>query len=319
MISIVMPLYNKADTVGRAINSVLAQTVSDWELIVIDDGSTDLSNAVVQQFDDPRIRLVEQSNAGVSAARNQGVAVALANVVALIDADDYWSPAHLANLGELITRFPDASLFATAYFMVGSAGQLRKVQVTQAGTDDDIHLMGDYFSCALQDAPPAHSSSVAVNRDVLARIGGFPVGVNSGEDLITWARLACVGKVAYSRRATGYYVVPFVSENRQEVIRRPPERDYVGDELTRLSQDTPQLGRSIRRYCANWFRIRAILFLELGERFNSLVELGKAIRASGVYWRDLAHISLLLLPAYVRGAVLSKWRQRHRNQSDGIQ
>jgi glycosyltransferase involved in cell wall biosynthesis len=313
-----MPLYEKADTVARAIESVLAQTDVEWELIVVDDGSSDGGGAIVQGYDDPRIRLVRQANAGVSAARNRGISTAVADIAALIDADDYWSPTHLANLNELIARFPHASLFATAYFMVGNAGQLRKVQVTQTDCCDDLLLLEDYFACASQGAPPAHSSSVAVNKQALAKVGGFPIGVKAGEDLITWARLACIGDVGYSRRATGFFVVPSVAEHRKEIIRRPPDHDYVGNALSGLGRTTPKFRKSLRRYCGEWFRIRAILFLELGERVNSITELGKAIRASGVRRRDFWNLGMLCLPTFVNSAVLSTWRQRGRMKRDVV-
>ncbi len=92
LISVVIPLYNKEPYIKRAIDSILAQKIQDYEIIVIDDGSTDKSAEVVKSFPDPRIRLIQQENAGVSAARNRGIEEAKAELIAFLDADDEWTP-----------------------------------------------------------------------------------------------------------------------------------------------------------------------------------------------------------------------------------
>lgn len=320
MISIAIPLYNKANTIERTVASVLAQTVSDWELIVIDDGSSDNGPALVKRFDDSRIRLVTQANAGVSAARNHGVELASSTVVAFVDADDYWDSEHLANLGQLVSQFPDASIFASAYFMVDEEGQVRKTRLHDEQKDSEAMKMSNYFADALAGDPPICSSAVAVNKLAFSQVGGFPLGIKAGEDLITWARLACVGDVAYSRHATAYVVTPPVSVNRnRSVIRRPQKPDYVGNELAGLSLQYNQYGASLRLYRGNWHRMRAVLFMELDERVDCLVELGKAIRISGLRLRDVANFGLLLFPAGVRAKLLSCWRQRHVVRADAFQ
>jgi len=96
-VDIVIPLYNKAACVGRAIRSILNQTMTDWSLIVVDDGSTDNGPDVVRTFNDPRIRLIQQQNAGPGAARNRGIAEATSEYIAFLDADDEWLPFHLEN------------------------------------------------------------------------------------------------------------------------------------------------------------------------------------------------------------------------------
>ena len=98
-ISIIMPLYNKAAQVLDTVASVAAQTVSDWELVIVDDGSTDDGPALVRALGDARIRMVSQTNAGVSAARNRGVELARADLVTFLDADDLWFPEFLATVG----------------------------------------------------------------------------------------------------------------------------------------------------------------------------------------------------------------------------
>jgi hypothetical protein len=135
--------------------------------------------------------------------------------------------------------------------------------------------------------------------------------------LITWARLACVGKVAYSNNATAYFVLPPISVARnRDVIRRPPKTDYVGNELSKLTLQYSQIAPSLKLYIGNWHRIRAILFMELGERRDCLSELVKAIRCSGVRKRDIANLGLLILPTDWQANLLSRWRQRKMPRAD---
>ena len=115
MISVIIPLYNKVNTVERAVRSVLDQTVSEFELIVVNNGSTDGSEDVVKRIDDPRIILISQPNQGVSMARNKGVAIAKGDYVAFLDADDEWRPTFLETVLRMREKYPDCAVFATAY------------------------------------------------------------------------------------------------------------------------------------------------------------------------------------------------------------
>ncbi len=115
-VDIVIPLYNKAACVGRAIRSIRAQTETDWRLIVVDDGSTDDGPDVVRGFDDRRIEMIRQENAGPGAARNAGIAKATAKYIAFLDADDEWYPWYLKNALQAIERHEDVSVVGTMYY-----------------------------------------------------------------------------------------------------------------------------------------------------------------------------------------------------------
>jgi glycosyltransferase involved in cell wall biosynthesis len=112
--SVVVPLYNKAAYVRQALGSLLAQTFTDFEVVVIDDGSTDGSGGAVESLGDPRIRLFPQSNAGVSSARNRGIREARGEWVAFLDADDWLHPDYLERLTQVIDAHPDVSFVACA-------------------------------------------------------------------------------------------------------------------------------------------------------------------------------------------------------------
>lgn len=312
MISVVVPLFNKGETVGATLASVQSQSETAWELVVVDDGSRDDGPAVVTALaeSDDRIRLVRQPNAGVSAARNTGAKEARGDVVAFLDADDTWSPEHLANLLALRRRFPQAVAWAAAYKVVDDLGRERAVRMRPAD-GDDAYLITDYFDDAVSFELPVHSSAVMVDRAVLWRIGGFPVGVKSGEDILTWSRLSCEGAIAFSRRVTAMYFAPSVrAEARPAVVRRPAAVDMVRQGLQTLRAAHPARARSVDRFLGLWLRIRATSFLELREPRASLIELVRAVTVSGLRGRDIASVLMLCLPAFLRERLLAWVRSR---------
>ncbi len=313
MISVVIPLYNKGEFIARAVNSVLAQSMPDWELIVVDDGSTDNGLAVVEGYRDARVRLVRQANAGVSAARNQGVHQARSDYVAFLDADDYWAPDHLANLAQAIEQLPDCVAWATAYFVVPESGATRAI-VLPAEQVGRTQVMPDYFAQIRSHEHPVHSSAVMVRREVMLRLGGFPLGVSAGEDIIMWSRLVCAGPLGYVGKASAYYVAPPVSlAVRAGFLRQPQTPDPVAAVLRDLMRTSPLAG-SIQLFLSDWHRIRAMLFLERNERLSAWQELWAAVREGGWRLRDGVSMILLLLPSGLRQRVLAWIRQARQGR-----
>jgi glycosyltransferase involved in cell wall biosynthesis len=195
-VSVVIPLYNKVRHIRRAIDSVLAQMFQDFELIVVDDGSTDGGGDIVRRLTDPRIRLMVQNNSGVSAARNRGIQEARCDLVAFLDADDEWLPCFLETVMVLRARHPEAGMYATAYRYSRGDTTWRPAFV-DCPTTPEGGLLDDYFRAALETAP-VWSSAVMIPKQVLAEVGAFPIGVRRGEDLQTWATIALRHRVAWS-------------------------------------------------------------------------------------------------------------------------
>src|SRR5690554_4270366 len=113
--SIIIPLYNKEKYIENTLKSVLNQSFSDFEVIVINDGSTDQSVAMVEKIKDPRIHIVHQENQGVSVARNRGIALATTPHITFLDADDFWYPHYLETFYELLEKHPQHSVFSAAF------------------------------------------------------------------------------------------------------------------------------------------------------------------------------------------------------------
>lgn len=122
MFSVVIPLYNKKHTIRECIASVLSQSYQDFELLVIDDGSTDNSFQVLSEYSDNRIRIVQQSNGGVSSARNLGLKLAKSKYVALLDADDLWMPDYLEKMNSFIEAYPFCALYGSRQYVVDGKG-----------------------------------------------------------------------------------------------------------------------------------------------------------------------------------------------------
>ena len=124
VVSIVMPAYNAERWIANAIDSVLGQTYSDWELLVVDDGSSDDTEAVVRGYDDPRISLISQANRGPYHSRNTGLKQARGKYIALLDADDWYEPVHLRLATEFLDRHPQCSLVGDhAVILLGCLGR----------------------------------------------------------------------------------------------------------------------------------------------------------------------------------------------------
>jgi glycosyltransferase involved in cell wall biosynthesis len=175
LISIVVPVYNKARSVERSLASIAAQTHRDFEVIVVDDGSTDGSSDVVAAFPDPRFRVVRQANAGPGAARNHGLSLAKGEVVAFLDADDEWMPEYLErNLAALQAAGPSVAAVASG-FVEYPNGKDRAPAWRARGLVEGVFR-------ARADTPPmtfvhtvAYLScwNTVARTDVLRRLGGF--------------------------------------------------------------------------------------------------------------------------------------------------
>jgi glycosyltransferase involved in cell wall biosynthesis len=197
--SIVIPLYNKKDYIRRAILSVLSQTHPDFELIVIDDGSTDGSAEVVELIDDHRLKLIRQANGGVSKARNLGVKASCAEWVAFLDADDEYKPDFLKVVASFMLKYnqDQLSMIGANYFI----GDEAKTAVN----DTVISGVHDYFELFTNQKSPNHSSTTVVNKYLFFEVGGFPEGIKQFEDWITWFKLACVGNFGFINIPLGKY------------------------------------------------------------------------------------------------------------------
>jgi glycosyltransferase involved in cell wall biosynthesis len=209
--SVIIPVYNKERFLVHTVNSVLNQSFTDFELLLIDDGSTDNSPVLLNQFTDERIKLISQTNQGVSAARNLGIKETKAPYIAFLDADDLWESDHLETLFHYCTQFPDESLFNTAK-TIDTGHQLIPARYAIDKTAD--YELVNFFE-ASRIEPAIWTSSVVIKKTALDQVGVFDTGIKSGQDLDLWIRLGLEFPVVFIWHRTARYTYDAQSLSKQ--------------------------------------------------------------------------------------------------------
>ena len=246
MISVVIPLYNKQSCIRSTIESVLNQTYSDFELIVVDDGSTDDGASVVAELSDPRIHLVRKANGGVSSARNAGIRQATSEYIAFLDGDDLWEPEFLEEVNKMITDFPEAGIWGTSYFF------LKQGTKFSAGKPLPDGFYGIIDNSSWNLAHVYCSTAVCCRKSALEEIGGFDERIAYGEDTEVWWRIMLRHPAAYSNRPLAVY--RFDEENRAMNKTIPLEKLYVNyfEKYESCRRENVEFRHFIDKECMWW-------------------------------------------------------------------
>lgn len=192
-VSVIIPLYNKAKHINRAIKSVLAQTYQNFEIVVVNDGSTDRGPAIVSGYGDPRIRLIHQVNAGPGAARNRGIRESSAPLLSFLDADDEWMPNFLELLMRHLHQHPECQLAVAGHYRAAEKVSWEPV-FRQGGVTEGVWQMP--LDIKTSHIKPAldffHSGAVLARRNAIERLGGFyeKYRCTYGEDIYLWLQVA---------------------------------------------------------------------------------------------------------------------------------
>lgn len=234
--SVIIPLYNKAPYVRKALETVYAQTYRDYEIIVINDGSTDNSSIIAEEYlkgiGGVNYKIINQPNAGVSAARNNGVAQAQGDYLAFLDADDWWEPTYLEQMARLIEDYPDAGLYACNYIYY-KPGKTRIALNIPTGY---INYPKAYYESG---AMPVTSITAVIPRNVFDEMGGFPIGIKLGEDFLLWAKIAMHYPIALLSEPLAWYNNDVPATMRATRNLHKPEHhmlfciDILGEEAIR--------------------------------------------------------------------------------------
>ena len=202
--SIIVPLYNKAPYVRKALDSVISQTCTDWECIIVDDGSTDNSAAICEEYlnniTHQTSHIIHQKNSGVAAARNNGVKASCGEYVCFLDADDWWEPTFLEEMDRLITDYPDAGIYAMNYIYYKPGKTHIAITKNKTGY---INYPKAYLENGAMMIFTSSSSSMP--RKVFDEMGGFPLGVKLGEDFLLWAKTTVHYPAAFCEKPLAYY------------------------------------------------------------------------------------------------------------------
>ena len=293
-ISVVIPLYNKATEIERALLSVVEQSLAPREIIVVDDGSTDGSHLIVERImrehPEANIRLERQENRGVSAARNRGISLATSKYIALLDGDDCYLSGYIAEVCRLMAYYPTADVYSTGFDIVNNDSRYKANTPEQEGIINPAKE-------ALEGRYPVIPSTATIRREALLSIGGFPEGMRIGEDQWVWVRLMQQGAtfcfspmtlVRYSRTAT----------NRSASIYRSEQSEHSIAELYNSTN-----GTLVNEYIAR---------IGIGKAITQSIKGGTedAARAIATFGyternrRQLRRLRLInALPTWLRGAV----------------
>ncbi|WP_242131591.1 glycosyltransferase family 2 protein [Aestuariivivens marinum] len=201
--SVVIPLYNKEAYIADTLNSVLNQTFEDFEVIIVNDGSTDGSLEMASSFKDQRIKIFNQENQGVSVARNYGIEQSQSDFIALLDADDIWYKNHLEELKKLIKTFPEAGLFCNNYKVNRDKDFVTPTKFNFK-FDNKCLIIDDFFKSSIINCV-AWTSSVGFKKQDFEEIGCFDINLLTGQDIDLWIRFALKFKVAFNPKTTTLY------------------------------------------------------------------------------------------------------------------
>lgn len=218
MFSVIIPLYNKAPYIAKAIESVLGQTYRDFEVIVIDDGSTDQSLEVAKTFENKSITIISQPNSGVSTARNNGVKLAKHPYICFLDADDWWHPTFLEEMKQLITDFPDAGIYGSGYYIVKNGKErIAPIGVPQ-GFERGIIDYCEVYAKTL--CMPIWTGAVIVPKNIFDEEGGFKSQLKLGEDFDLWIRIILKHKAILVNKSLAYYNQDVDVNNRGVAVHK---------------------------------------------------------------------------------------------------
>lgn len=220
--SIIIPLYNKEKFIEKTLNSVLDQTFTDFEIIIVNDGSTDESLSKIEKIKDSRIKIYNSVNKGVSNARNLGIEVSNSNLLAFLDADDIWKKNHLEEMKALNKSFPNCGLYAMGYSKV--YGENNPIKADYNGINLGPAIV-DFFKSSLKDCI-AWTSAVMIPKSTFNKIGYFNEELRSGQDTDMWIRIALEFKIALNPKSTAFKIFNF-KENHLSISKHKIDRIKV--------------------------------------------------------------------------------------------
>jgi Glycosyltransferases involved in cell wall biogenesis len=272
--SVVIPLYNKERFVERAVESVLRQTWTNYEVVVVDDGSTDDGPSVVAKYLGPKVRLIRQRNSGVSAARNRGIAEARMPWIAFLDADDEYLPTRLERCAECIAKYPDLQVVYT--------GVVHRT-VSQPAIPDLTRstegMVVDYLRFSI-DGPGRgmYTSGVTVRKDVFAITGCFSEDLRISEDTDMWFRLGMAVNVGYiPAHLAIYHMIDGTSGwTNASYEHHPWVRSYLAWKAN--DRIPPHRRQSAERFYRFFLLSHAVEMARNRRLFAALVTLGRGLK-----------------------------------------
>lgn len=287
-VSVVIPVYNAEEFISETLESVLAQTYKDWEIITVNDGSKDRSLAILKKYKKrlgPRMRIIDQKNAGVSAARNRAIRAARGRYIAFLDHDDLWDPTKLEKQVGLFEKNRKLGLVYSDTCVIDARGKLKRRSLLhgRAYRGDVFHQMLDYNFISM--------SAVMVTKQALKKVGLFNPKYRTVEEYDLWLRITrefpadLVAEPLERYRVHGGMFSRFVELSAQE------ELEIVGNWLKK-HRTTREFRK--KRYARIYFRTGWALYRQ-GEFKKSVRWFRRAMRKSPSYYKTYIALPFALL------------------------
>lgn len=274
MISVVIPLYNKEQSIAATLESVLAQSYMDYEIIVVDDGSTDNSAVVVRSIiakrpmsnDKCQIRLLHKENGGVCSARNRGIKEAKGEYIALLDGDDQWDKDYLTEQEKMIHDFPEAAMWGINFAELNHGKLIRKLETDLP--DGYRGYVENYFQMHKRRSDLFCSSSVVIRRDVFNKVGMFDERIKYAEDNDMWFRIIANYPVAFYDRYMVWYI--YDAENRATNKKRLL-KEWLPYFVEKYKDPLFKHNKAFYRWIMRWagVRIKDVYFNDSSQRCDA--------------------------------------------------
>ena len=202
-VSVVIPLFNKEDSIGRSVDSVLNQIFPVEEIIIVDDGSTDTSIEVLNEFNDPRIKILKQENSGPSSARNTGIRHAKSPWITFLDADDTWKSDYLQQIDKLHSLCPECGVL-TSFYEITRENDNQDTKYFSGTAPNWAGKIPDYYSFR-EKGIFHHIASTVCRKSDLNSVNGFREGIHHFEDFLLWLDLAAITGFAFINEPLAVY------------------------------------------------------------------------------------------------------------------
>lgn len=290
--SVIIPLYNKEAYITETITSVLNQDFKSFEIIIVNDCSTDNSLSVIQQIKSPHIRVINHpENQGLSATRNTGISVAQGQLIGLLDADDLWEPDFLSSIYQLYTLFPNAHLFGTDYYEQFTFGKRRTNKTIDKAKEGTSFLIDDFFSSNLGQ-PIVCQSSLTIKKSVLDEMEMFDARIKYAEDVDFYINAFTKYTLAYCYKPLAIYRNDIPSQMTVSKISDKKYPDF--NSYSRLADNNP----SLQKYL-DFHRYSFAINLKMEGEHTHAKKLISQINFKNINYKQrfLLHIPVVILRA----------------------
>jgi len=304
-----MSAYNSSDSIERAISSILDQTFSDFELIILDDGSTDNTVEVIHSFSDKRIKLFQLEHAGLPTALNYGISQANGEIIVRHDSDDWSSSDRFARQVKCLEDDSELDLVASWHNVVDSDGT--HFGLKQTATDDAA-----LKKMLVRRSPFCHGA-VAVRKSALERVGGYDVAMLYSQDYDLWLRMAtegmkfaCIPKPLYNYSITpesiakGWYKMANAEAIRRNALQPGHLRNYSVSGVPVISK---------RRTASLWNYAIGSISLDDGQRGKAAKYFSRSFAGDPFFWQALVKLGIAMVPMSLANLIIRKIKSRQES------